>query len=294
MRNATTVPLFGLYGESNLAPEPGFVHIEDVADRSRALDWRIDPHRHANLFQVLCIFEGFADVELDASRTQLGPNGVLTVPTGVIHAFRFDPGTEGAVLTIAETVMRETAGGTCLAPLMTAPQRIDFDRENALFRQICGHLNLIAHELRQPGIGHALMLGSLVRIVLTGLVRRLEEEQLHDGKFHSDSGLLRGFQRLLEENFARQWPVQRYAAALNTSVSSLSRRCRHYVGMTPKAIIRNRVLVEAKRKLIYTREPVEHVAYSLGFRDPAYFSRFFRKSEGMAPGEYRKSSRDFV
>jgi AraC family transcriptional activator of pobA len=131
------------------------------------------------------------------------------------------------------------------------------------------------------------MLSSLVKIVLTMLVRRLEETRLNVNANQLDSEMLRGFRKLLEQHYAEKWPVARYAAALKTSVSSLNRRCRLYVGLTAKALIQNRVLLEAKRRLLYTREPVEHIAYSLGFNDPAYFSRFFSKWEGIPPGQYR-------
>jgi AraC family transcriptional activator of pobA len=49
------------------------------------------------------------------------------------------------------------------------------------------------------------------------------------------------------------------------------------------------VLLEAKRKLIYTQYPLDQIAYTLGFKDPAYFSRFFKKLEGVAPSVYRQT-----
>ncbi len=290
MSDFATVPLFGLYGESSGSPEPGFVHIEDVASRSRALDWRIEAHRHAHLFQVLSIHDGFSEVRFDDTVCSLTNGAVIAIPPGVVHSFRFAPGTEGVVLTIADAVLREVDAGRHLAAFIGAPELIELDPESALFSQLKEHLRQIKREFERPGTGHALMLSSLVKIVLTLLVRHWEETHLRLSGNRSDSEMLRSFQELLEDNYADQWPVQRYAAALNTSVSSLNRRCLRYVGMTAKSIVQDRVLVEAKRKLIYTREPVEHIAFSLGFRDPAYFSRFFKKSEGLPPGEYRRTT----
>jgi len=47
-------------------------------------------------------------------------------------------------------------------------------------------------------------------------------------------------------------------------------------------------MIEAKRRLIYTHEPLDQMAYTLGFKDPAYFSRMFKKIEQVSPSDYRK------
>lgn len=288
--NEDIAPLFGLYGEAIRAPEPGFVHIEDVAARSSALDWRIESHRHANLFQLLCIFDGAAEVRFDDHVRALTSGSVITIPPGVVHAFRFTPGTEGVVMTIADELL--TADQIShFESAMRAPQLVRFDSFDTTFEQLKSHLQAISQEFSRPNTGHGMMLTSLVTIALTIVVRRAEESRLDIAAGGPDSRILKGFRRLIEENFRQQWTIEDYAAALNTSVSSLNRRCKRYLGLTAKTIIQNRVLLEAKRKLIYTREPVENIGYSLGFRDPAYFSRFFRKWEGTPPGQYRRAAR---
>lgn len=290
MNQPETAPLFGLYGESIQSLEPGYVHIEDVAARSRALDWRIASHRHANLFQVLSIFDGVSDVRFDDDVHTLNRGSVITIPLGVVHAFRFTPGTEGVVLTIADELLNSAGEVTYLGSLVRSPQLIGFEAASEEFLQLRTHMLAIAEEFRRPDTGHGVMLTSLVKIVLTMLVRRLEETRLAVSAGGTDSKILMGFRRLVEQNFTRQWSIDEYASALNTSVSSLNRRCRRYVGLTAKSIVQNRVLLEAKRRLIYTREPVEHIAWSLGFKDPAYFSRFFSRQEGTPPGQYRREA----
>lgn len=289
MSYVETAASFGLYGETIRALEPGFVHIEDVAARSRALDWRIDSHRHASLFQVLCIYAGGAQVQIDDDVRALTSGSVIVIPIGVVHAFRFEPGTQGAVLTVAEELLTDLEL-QYVERMMSAPQLISFDTADRRFAVLRGHLNEISEELSAPATGQHLMMTSLVKMVLTVLYRRMEDTGLSVTAGSSDSRILNGFRKLIEAHFTSQWPVSRYAAALNTSVASLNRRCHRYVGLTAKTIIQHRVLIEAKRRLIYTREPVESVAYALGFSDPAYFSRFFARWEGVPPGVYRRSA----
>ena len=52
-------------------------------------------------------------------------------------------------------------------------------------------------------------------------------------------------------------------------------------------MVHTRVLLEAKRELVYTSAAVSEIAYALGFDDPAYFTRFFSKRTGMAPRTFR-------
>ncbi|MFO7288350.1 MAG: helix-turn-helix domain-containing protein, partial [Gammaproteobacteria bacterium] len=55
----------------------------------------------------------------------------------------------------------------------------------------------------------------------------------------------------------------------------------------PIKLVHHRVLLEAKRQLLYTTKPVSEIAYGLGFDDPAYFTRFFSRRTGMSPRAYR-------
>lgn len=290
MKQDELAPLFGLYGEAIEAPAPGFVHIEDVAARSRALDWRIESHRHGNLFQVLCIFDGAAEVRFDDHVRALTDGSVITIPPGVVHAFLFTPATEGVVLTVAEELLDATGEFAYLESVLLAPQLIRFDTDDDLFAQLRAHLRFIAAEFDRPQSGHSVVLTSLVKVALTIIARQAEETRLDLAAGGSDSKILKGFRDLLERNYAKQWSIEAYADALNTSVSSLNRRCKRYLGLTAKSILQNRVLLAAKRRLIYTRAPVEQIAWSLGFTDPAYFSRFFRKWEGVPPGRYRQNA----
>ena len=60
------------------------------------------------------------------------------------------------------------------------------------------------------------------------------------------------------------------------------------VGKTPKQLIDDRLLLEAKRLLVYTNHSIKEIGFQLGFEEPTNFSRFFRKQAGHSPAEFRK------
>jgi AraC family transcriptional activator of pobA len=216
---------------------------------------------------------------------------IICIPAGTVHGFRFPADTRGQVLTVHESMLgnRESSLGDRIGDLLLTPQVICLQSEDVLFKQLKHYLSLIREEIRLAQNGHELMLNWLVKMVLITIKRQQElcpqpGRGPRDGREH----MLLAFRRLLEQHYPEHWNVQQYASALHTSTSSLNRLCLQQVDTTAKTIIQDRLLIEIKRRLIYTREPLERIAYALGFKDPSYFSRFFKKLEGISPSLYRQ------
>ena len=92
--------------------------------------------------------------------------------------------------------------------------------------------------------------------------------------------IVRKFALLLECNFKEEHEVRFYAAALNKSPKTLSNVFALLKQSAPSILIRNRVILEAKRYLHYTEKSAKEIAYELGFESPAHFSRFFKMYSG--------------
>ena len=286
-----SIPQFGLYGESQAGALPEFVHIENIADRSRSNDWLIKPHRHGRMYQLLWLHDGEAEVRLDDALHQLTGNWAISIPPGCVHGFHFRADTQGMVLTVVEPLLgsdARSAEGDLFSRLFTCSQLIPFQAGDALLPSLLSYLELIRQEFRCSDAGHVLMLEWLVKMVWMTLVRQLAQMDINPGHSQKSGNVLGRFRTLLEAHYREHWTVQQYADALHVSVSSLGRLCREQGGTNVKAVIQERLLLEAKRRLIYTRAPLDQVAYQLGFKDPAYFSRFFRQQEGMPPSDYRR------
>lgn len=94
------------------------------------------------------------------------------------------------------------------------------------------------------------------------------------------------FQNLLDTEYERQHNVQFYADQLNISPKGLNKAVKKELGRTVSELIKEKLIVEAKREL-YTKElSIKEIGFKLGFEDPAYFSRFFRKETSHSPKEY--------
>ncbi len=289
---AGAAPLFALYGE---AANPGqeLLHIEEVQSRSRLHHWEIQPHLHQGLHQILWIFRGGAEVSLDeASQTIEGPAAIL-VPPAVVHGFRFAPETDGLVLTLsARFAFEGDAGsaGEAFGELFAAPIALRFSAGDPVVARLDALMRELAAEFLSPDAAQSPATLWLARAVLWRLARARAASGPAQGlRERRDRTRYQRFLRLVEEHFLERWPLSRYADRLGLSTQKLNRLARAESGRSALEIVHERMTREACRRLYYVAAPAEKLGMELGFDDPAYFSRFFKRRTGMSPRRWREA-----
>ncbi|NLQ17474.1 helix-turn-helix domain-containing protein [Marinomonas sp. M1K-6] len=286
------IPHFGLYGESSWINDPEFFHIEDIESRSGDLGWKINPHRHAQLFQILILKAGEVNVQLDAEQYRLRGAWAIIVPAGVVHGFRFAPETDGRVISIAEPLLEDVykeKSAKFIQPLLSQACYIDFNAHRTVFSELWPLIQQLERESAIIREGRALMSEYLIKAILLLLHR----QQANDAVTNTNKTELSQAQQLkelIEKHYREHWTSHQYAEKLNTSISRLNRLSKTAFNQSTLELIHDRVLLEAKRSLIYTARSVEEISYDLGFKDPGYFSRFFKRSTGVPPGKFRALS----
>lgn len=287
------IPRFALYGEAPTAVQE-LLHIEDVRSRSRLYQWEIRPHVHQGLHQILWIFRGEAEVRLDErARGIVGPAAVF-IPPQVVHGFRFAPETDGLVLTLSARFAMEgeaTAAGEAFRDLFETPGVLAFESDAPVVARIDALFREVAEEFATPGAADSPALLWLARSLLWRLARARAAETPERGRRQRGSALHARFLQLVEAHVLDRWPLQRYGERLGLSVPRLNRLARAHGGRPALEIIHDRLTREACRRLFYVAAPAEKLALELGFEDPAYFSRFFKRRTGLGPREWREKHR---
>jgi AraC family transcriptional regulator, transcriptional activator of pobA len=164
------------------------------------------------------------------------------------------------------------------------------DQESGMIGDVQHAFDLIVRELQRPRNGSWNLVLAQVRSVLVFLWRLSGIEEVALQTRGQSSRILQRFRQLLEMNFQARWAVGDYADALSISHDRLHDICRRNLDKTPRQLIHDRTLHEARLRLERSTLTVEQVALSVGFRDVGHFSRFFKSKVGMPPGKYRDST----
>lgn len=133
------------------------------------------------------------------------------------------------------------------------------------------------------------MLRSLLNRVLILFVRNYHSEHFDKKTNDEDITLIREYNFLVEKNYKQLTQVSDYAGLLYKSPKTLSNTFSKLIDKTPLQIINERRLLEAKRQLLYTDEPINLIADDLSFADVQAFSRFFKKYTHKTPSAFRKN-----
>lgn len=288
------IPAFALYGEAGDPAAPGLLHIEDVQSRSERYQWEIDTHVHPGLHQLLWLRAGSAEVSLDETRQRCEGPAVVLIPPGVVHSFRFSPGTDGHVFTFGARALVEgdaadaREAGEALRLLFEAPRVLTLERDAPETRRADALLGQLLEEGRAPDPPESpvplwLARAALWRLARIGALR----ERLRGPGAQRHHALFTRFVVLLEAHYLEHWPVSRYAAQLGLTPERLNRLAQAQAGRNALALIHERLGREACRRLVHVAAPISRLAFELGFEDPAYFCRFFKRRTGLSPRDYR-------
>jgi len=286
-----SIPLYSLYGENSVIEDTEFVHIEEIASRSRLYDWEIQPHTHGSLFQIMVIVSGPAKIHFDGENTRVSGPCAIALPAGVVHGFHFDPKTKGKVISVATGFFEaytRPVDREILAPVLSQGGIVPYLKSPGHFRTVKQLTDQLHAEFRYPQVGRVLMFDALLRTLLIMLSRHITLKQSDPYRISYQRSAFNRFRVLIEDHFKERWKISDYAEQMCLTENRLNRICRSFTGKTAFEILQDRILLEAQRYLVYTAAPLAEIAFILGLNDTAYFCRFFKKRTGLTPSAYRE------
>jgi len=149
-------------------------------------------------------------------------------------------------------------------------------------------VNQMITELKGKGSAHQVMLETYLRMFLIQTLRLQNTQEAKTNETtHQKDRLVQDFIALVDKHFKEEHTVAGYAEKLFIAPKSLSKKLNALGYPTPLKVIKNRIILEAKRELKYSDMTVKEIAFELGFDDPGYFTRLFGKAVGVSPAKYR-------
>lgn len=291
-----SIPTYELFGELLSGNHTDSVHHETIEERSSKHNWTIRLHRHSRLAQIFIfrtpgVFVHSGDQEYTSTEPL-----ILVVPPGIAHGFRFSEDVVGDVLSLRMDAVSPDAVHN-LEPFKTDTSGILSRSDTAHFDEIDALIIQFKATYHSVGMERSAILNAITQLISAYLYAE-SRSQKSIGNISTPSQLTlhesqaEAFCALIEENFNKSWTVEGYATQIGTSAPHLTRICTRILGLPPIELVRQRRILEAKRLLEYTRLSISEVAHRSGFKDPAFFSRTFKRVVGQSPKTYRLEKND--
>lgn len=282
-RSADVVPRFFVYGEPPRPLELGFIHVETVMARRAIHAGNVAPHLHPHMAQITFWTSGEGDYSIEDNRWHFRAPTVSFVPANVVHGFTVESGSDATVVSVANEALRDI--GSRLHLGLDRPIFVSEVGDEIAWRRLATTMRQITAEFsdRLEGSDRALQALISLALINIGRLQRMAVQPALPAMVELAGRL----EHMIDRHFREGLRVGDYVARLGTTPHLLDKAAKEVLGASVKELISRRLFLEAKRLLQFTVRPVEDVCFELGFKDPAYFSRAFRKWAGESPGAWR-------
>lgn len=244
------------------------------------------PHRH-EFQEIIWVRHGTADNLLDGELIRVLDSSLHIVPKGRIHRGIPSCDLRGCCLRFNDEFLPNSS--SILFSQFTGLSTIPLSTEDS--GVIEAYLSLLVREAGHGAGGNRTSLMHLLR----ALIAKIEEFRLHlletqPKNLTLSRRLWERFNVLIEQKFKYCHAVGDYARELGVSSRKLNETTTVFSGMTTSHLIDMRLILEAKRLMLFAGMPVKEVAFELGFNEHSYFTKVFKKLTGHTPSEFIKNS----
>lgn len=282
------VPIRHIASAQTLQSSADRFSVRDLAQLLNGKDLVHDLHRH-DFYFVLAIQHGSGIHEIDFVKYPVQANAVFILRPGQVHKLELTADTMGFLLEF-DLSFYQPKNSIAEHRWKKASSKNYCEVEAERFQRLHTHLATIFQEysLKQEGYVEAIK-ANLDLFFL----EHIRQSKNPNSIAKSESGYIQErfeeLVRLLETNIVSMKNVSDYADRLSLSPYQLNSIAKTSVGRTVSDLINDQIVLEAKRQLIATPAQVKEVADKLGYEDPSYFIRFFKKQTGHSPEAFRKN-----
>jgi len=249
------------------------------------------PHR-AQFYHILWIEKGSGTHFVDFNPISIEDNAILFIPHNSVNVFDKNGTYHGKTILFTNNFFCKNNSDLQFlqtSMLFSDLYNIGKIKVNQQLSDLRVFLNSIETEYnRKPDSVQYEVLHNMLHVFLLQAEREMRKQGYEELKPSANLDYLMLFKDLLEQNFRKDRAVKKYASELSLSEKQLHKATTSLLDKTPKQIIDERVLLEAKRLLAHSTQTIKEVAYELGYDEPTNFIKYFRKHTNSTPSEFRE------
>ncbi|WP_197435473.1 helix-turn-helix domain-containing protein [Agrobacterium vitis] len=271
----------------------GLLNCERISERRHIHRWHVDSHYHEGLAQLFYFADGEILAHYDFEDVRISAPALIWMPQFVSHGFEYPEDICGWVVTIPSVdLVRISSTMPWIESWLSHPAQIFGVEHRSALLSLEALFEEIEAEHSQWRGDRGVMLEALFRVALVKLHRCLENAAPHKTTtIVPQQALVNAFQASVDRDHLRNRSVKDYAAELSVTPTYLTRCVKVATGLTAGEIIHDRLMLEARRLIVFTDLPIAQIAYRLNFSTPSYFTRFFSGLAGERPTEFRSRMR---
>jgi len=244
------------------------------------------PHQH-HFYTFILVTGGEGSHAIDFQDYSLKSGRLFLIAPGQVHAWSELKNVSGFIVLFNDSFMALSKGRKMMSawPLFRPNQTVYFDLEGSESEKWIEEFKYIEEEVvRADDYTRDAIFYSISSLLVraTRLSLKIQDKNKRAGR-----DFLFTFQELIEENFLDLKSPKQYAEKMNVTANYLNALCKKKSGKSAGELIRQRVLLEAKRLLAHTKLSVSEISFKLGFEDNSYFGRFFKNYIGLTPETFR-------
>ncbi|MBD3617079.1 MAG: helix-turn-helix domain-containing protein [Gracilimonas sp.] len=231
--------------------------------------------------------KGSVAIEVDNKPLVIAKNQVLTITSGQYHCFKNTQKGKGYLLDFTLDYICKTEKDIELIFQNSLFCHFDYNEIITINNPgvIERQLQKIEQELNQKPFQYLESIHSRIELLLFEVNR---SKITNGGEVWKPEALFLQFLEFVRNNFENNFSLKEIALRLQTTELKLNELAKQHAGKTAQNIIYGLVISEAKRKLHYEDKIIKEIAFELGFKDPYYFSKFFKNHTDLSPSEYQK------
>ena len=250
------------------------------------------PHRHS-FYHAVLFTEGGGSHTIDFNHFPVNPYQMYFMAPGQVHSWNFEGKVEGYVVNFSGSFFHSFLLKPDYLETFSFFNGVTVNSVIELSESIKGLIVSHFEELLEVNANAGQFREDMIRVLLLRLFLMIEQSDSLDRKhqhFHHNNAVIRNFQKLIEKNFVDLKLPGEYAELLHVTPNHLNALSKEHLGKQAGELIRNRIVLEAKRLLVNLSLSVSEIAYKLNFNDNSYFTKFFKKEVGMTPEAFRTKS----
>ncbi len=246
------------------------------------------PHKH-NFFLTVLFTEGSGIHEVDFERYEVVPGAVFLINPGQTHYWELS-NAEGIIFFHSQSFfdLNFTNRSVLDFPFFYSIHNPSILLLEGAITQVDHWFHGLLTEYRDQKLHYLEKIQTILNCLYVDLTRLYHQSGISRvTKTSIDFSYVRRLENLIDEHFREEKSPSFYAEKLNITPKHLNRLTRNTLGKTTTQIITERIILEAKRLVLYHPASLTHVSDELGFEDYSYFTRLFKKWTDSTPTEFR-------